>query len=197
MRSTVASHLMTQRQDCRVDLTALLAAETSCGQRHSHHKGEQNSCDSNVWPPDPRRHGGDPRRYRRAGTSPIMDDPSASFLFVYGACWVRRRRSAIGAVGVPRSLGSEWHAIVKREGLAPARARYFVVPQKHVVAAAWIAHKKPVHRSNRQAREAQRTTVAGEWMRRCSRVTTISGNWWCPGCAVAPDRVWAQGSGRV
>jgi hypothetical protein len=31
--------------------------------------------------------------------------------------------------------------MVKLEGPAPARARYFVIPRKHVAAAAWIAHK--------------------------------------------------------
>jgi hypothetical protein len=36
---------------------------------------------------------------------------------------------------------SEWYVMVKLEGPAPARARYFVVPRDHVAAAAWIVHQ--------------------------------------------------------
>ena len=36
---------------------------------------------------------------------------------------------------------SEWYVLVKLEGPAPARSRYFVVPRNHVAAASWIDHQ--------------------------------------------------------
>jgi hypothetical protein len=42
---------------------------------------------------------------------------------------------------LPAVAPSEWYVMVKLEGSAPARCRYFVVPRDHLAAAAWIVHQ--------------------------------------------------------
>lgn len=41
----------------------------------------------------------------------------------------------------PARASSEWYVMVKLEGPAPARSRFYVVPRDHVAAAAWIVHQ--------------------------------------------------------